>query len=148
MKIIAHRGNIDGRVPEEENSPLYIDNALKLGFDAEIDVWLINNELYLGHDNPKYKVKLGWILWRKDKLWIHCKNTDAVAYFNELNLDINYFFHENDLMTLTSKTYMWVYPGNQPIYNSVAVLPEINNDNTSQCLGVCTDFTKKYQNES
>ena len=37
MKLIAHRGNIDGP-SDEQNSPDYIDNALSLGYDAEIDV--------------------------------------------------------------------------------------------------------------
>ena len=39
MKLIAHRGNIDGPNPERENSPEYIEEALKAGYDVEVDVW-------------------------------------------------------------------------------------------------------------
>ena len=35
MKLIAHRGNIDGP-SDDQNDPDYIDNALSLGYDAEI----------------------------------------------------------------------------------------------------------------
>jgi hypothetical protein len=40
---------------------------------------------------------------------------------------------------------MWVYPGKQPIKGGVAVLPEIHNDDISQCYGVCSDFIEKYK---
>ena len=43
MKLIAHRGNINGPNPEMENNPEYILNTLSLGYDCEIDVHLINN---------------------------------------------------------------------------------------------------------
>lgn len=148
MKIIAHRGNIDGSKLDKENAPLYVDIALISGFDAEVDIWLINDELYLGHDKPKYLINLDWLIQRSDKLWIHCKNTNAVVYFNEIDKNFNYFYHENDLMTLTSKSNMWVFPGNQPICGSIAVLPEINEDDISQCFGICTDYAKKYYNET
>jgi hypothetical protein len=39
---------------------------------------------------------------------------------------------------------MWVYPGKQPITGSIAVMPEIHNDDISKCLGVCSDFIKRY----
>ena len=34
MKLIAHRGNISGPKPSQENNPEYIDEALFAGFDA------------------------------------------------------------------------------------------------------------------
>jgi len=40
---------------------------------------------------------------------------------------------------------MWVYPGKQPIKNSIAVLPEIFNDDIKDCTGICSDFIKKYK---
>ena len=48
-------------------------------------------------------------------------------------------------MTLTSKSYIWAYPGKQPIKNSIAVMPEIHNDDISQCLGVCSDYIQNYK---
>ena len=38
MKLIAHRGNIHGENPSEENKPEYIDAAIDKGYDVEIDV--------------------------------------------------------------------------------------------------------------
>jgi len=63
----------------------------------------------------------------------------------ECGYDINYFWHEEDTLTLTSHNYLWVYPGKQPIKNSIAVLPELFQDDVSECLGVCSDFIKKYE---
>ena len=37
MKLIAHRGNINGPC-ERENSPEYILETINLGYDCEIDV--------------------------------------------------------------------------------------------------------------
>jgi hypothetical protein len=48
-------------------------------------------------------------------------------------------------VTLTSQGAIWAYPGKQPIKRSIAVMPEINNDDTSQCLGICSDYIKKYK---
>lgn len=148
MIIISHRGNLNGSLPERENSISYIDEAINVGFDVEIDVWYVNNVFYLGHDKPTYVIDFDWILERYKKLWIHCKDKNSMIFFQEQIYDINYFWHENDVLTLTSKNFMWVYPNNQPIRNSIAVLPEINNDDISKCFGICTDYPQKYINEN
>jgi hypothetical protein len=144
MILISHRGNIDGAFPKMENQPFYVNKALKLGYDVEIDVWLINNKFYLGHDEPQYNISINWLNNISHKLWIHCKNINVIEFFNRYGYNLNYFWHENDVMTLTSKKYLWVYPGNQPIKNSIAVMPELFDDDTSQCLGICSDYIKKY----
>ena len=58
MKLIAHRGNVTGPNPLRENSLEYIDDAIKLGYDVEIDVRHIEweQQLYLGHDECQYPV--------------------------------------------------------------------------------------------
>ena len=38
MRLIAHRGNTNGRNKKRENEIVYILEALNLGYDAEIDV--------------------------------------------------------------------------------------------------------------
>ena len=144
--FISHRGNINGKVPQNENHPDYIDEAIHAGYEVEIDVWMVDNEFYLGHDEPQHKVIYNWLSTRYEKLWIHCKNVNAVAWFNMMG-GFNYFWHEEDTLTLTSKGFMWVYPGKQPIEDSIAVMPEIHNDNVSLCLGICSDVIEKYKNE-
>jgi hypothetical protein len=144
MILISHRGNINGRSELYENSPNYIDSAIKKGYDVEVDIWLSNGNFYLGHDNPQYEIYLDWLSERKDNLWIHCKNIESIEKFNILNEKYNYFWHQEDTVTLTSKNFMWAYPGNQPIKNSISVLPELFNDNTSECIGICSDYIQNY----
>ena len=50
MILISHRGNLNGPKPLMENSPAYIEIAIKKNFHVEIDVWIKKNNLYLGHD--------------------------------------------------------------------------------------------------
>jgi len=145
MFLISHRGNIDGKFDFYENEPVYIDKAISEGYDVEVDVWYKDKVLFLGHDTPQYGVDFRWFGDRISKLWIHCKNTESVIYFKECGYDFNYFWHEEDTITLTSQNHIWAYPGKQPIKNSIAVMPEINNDDISQCLGICSDYIKKYK---
>lgn len=147
MKLISHRGNINGKQPTLENSPNYILNAIEQGYDVEIDVWY-TNKFMLGHDKPQYEFPFDLLEKFYTKLWVHCKNIEAIVKLKnnpELNSRLNYFWHENDTVTLTSKGYIWAYPGKQPINNSIAVMPEINNDNITQCKGICSDYIEKYK---
>jgi len=152
MIYIAHRGNINGKDPNLENHPEYINNAINEGYDVEIDVWYVDDKWYLGHDSPQWEIDLHWISKRSDKLWVHCKNIEALerlANTSKLDTaDINFFWHEEDTATLTSFNYIWAYPGKQPIKGSIAVMPEINNDDVSNCMGICSDVIKKYKDEN
>ncbi len=149
MIYISHRGNLGGRLESYENEPNYIDKAIKEGVDVEVDVWYIDTEqfgwgLFLGHDEPQYTVDFSWFIERLPKLWIHCKNIESVLFFKECGYDVNYFWHEEDTITLTSKNYIWAYPGKQPIKNSIAVMPELFNDDITKCLGICSDYISNY----
>jgi hypothetical protein len=145
MILISHRGNTNGKMESRENEPTYIDLAISKGYDVEIDVWYENNILWLGHDKPQYGVDFRWFRDRFSKLWIHCKNVESVLYFKECEYQINYFWHQDDTITLTSLNYIWVHPGKQPIKDSIAVLPEIFNDDVSKSLGICSDFIENYK---
>ena len=148
MIYISHRGNINGRIQKSENNPDYIDDTLRIGYDVEIDVWYVDGNWWLGHDEPQYSIDLEWIDKRSEKLWVHCKNIEAVEYFYENEnecKEINWFWHEEDTMTLTSFGYVWVYPGKQPIKGSIAVMPEIYNDNLDNCIGICSDYINDYK---
>ena len=56
MVLISHRGNTNGKFESYENEPMYIDKAISQGFDVEIDVWMIDGILFLGHDKPQYGI--------------------------------------------------------------------------------------------
>jgi hypothetical protein len=138
MILISHRGNTSGPNPKEENSPSYVLEALKQ-FNVEIDVWLLDDGFYLGHDSPTYKIHHDFLL--KEELWCHAKNVEALQAM--MNLDVtNYFWHQEDDCTLTSSGYIWTYPGSKLIGNSIAVMPEVSYDKNGieGCAGICTDF--------
>jgi len=139
--IIAHRGNIDGIEKNYENQPDYINNAINLGFDVEIDVWFIKDRLYLGHDEPQYEVNLKFL--QNDKLWCHAKNIVALQYM--LLHNVHCFWHQTDDVVLTSKGFMWTYPGKELTYNSICVMPETycSLKKLPQCRGYCSDYPKK-----
>ena len=145
MLYISHRGNIDGKNETLENKPSYIDTAISNGYDVEVDVWWLDNQLWLGHDEPQYNVDFRWFRNRITKLWIHCKNVDAVVYFKECEYEFNFFWHESDTITLTSLNNIWAYPGKQPIKNSISVMPEIYDDDVTECLGICSDIISRYK---
>ena len=90
MIFISHRGNLNSRNEERENSPYYILEALGRGFDVEIDVWFEDEKFYLGHDKPQYEVNVDFLI--NDKLWCHAKNVEALLRMQ--NYDIHYFWHE------------------------------------------------------
>jgi len=146
MILISHRGNINGSNPLKENHPDYIKEALNADYDVEVDVWY-TDKLMLGHDNPQYEFDIHtFLVYYGKNIWWHCKNIKALNYFQNYSCAyLNYFWHEEDTITLTSQNYIWAYPGKQPIKDSIAVMPEFNNDDTSQCLGICSDYIVNYK---
>jgi hypothetical protein len=146
MKLISHRGNISGPNPERENQPEYIFEALQAGYDVEVDVWFENGKFMLGHDKPQYEFPFELLDKNYPKLWIHCKNMEALSTLNILDQNgdkINYFMHENDLGVLTSKGYIW---STALFDRGILVMPEIfNKEPNEKTLGVCSDYIEKYK---
>ena len=155
MKFISHRGNLDGPEPSRENSPDFIDKAISQGFEVEVDIRLTGGyvppgDFYLGHDQLDHEVSLEWLVKRKDKLWLHAKNISALRWFLKSSIDWNVFWHQEDDYTITSKRYVWVYPGKHPCYGSIIVMPEKTQHSWSlirKCSGICSDNIKKYYEE-
>lgn len=160
MKLIAHRGNINGPNKSRENSLEYIDEAINLGYDVEIDIRHDSQEkkLYLGHDESQYEVSMAWLVDRKDKLWIHCKDLSSLKLFSDNQIEFNYFWHQTDDFTLTSNGYIWTYPGKPHTSNSVVVMPESSdglkfygNDNLVDSkdyfpfYAICSDYVGKIK---
>ena len=143
MFFISHRGNISGKDPERENSPLFIIESIEAGYDVEVDIWYEKGEFYLGHDYPQYETDVEFL--KNEKIWCHCKNIEALGKARDANLHC--FFHQTDDVTLTSKGLLWVYPGKKLINNSFCVLPEVSDysiEDLSKCAGICSDNIEKY----
>ncbi len=150
MKIISHRGNIRGPILDKENRPSYIDAAIGNGYDVEIDLRLVNNKIWLGHDEPQYKVEYKWLSLRKQYLWIHCKNVDIAYYLKDYKDEFNYFCHQSDSFTLTSTGHLWVHDLNGTI-NKSSIIPLINKESVKDykqynCYGICTDYPYLIEN--
>ena len=97
MIYISHRGNINGKFPNRENSPEYIMEAIHKGYNVEIDAWVFNNKWFLGHDTPQYKIKREFLY--QPGLWVHAKNLDALFLMLQ-DKDIHCFYHQNDNFTI------------------------------------------------
>jgi len=142
MIIISHRGNIRGAVPDKENRPSYIDCAIGNGYHVEIDVRSINGELWLGHDEPQYKVDHNWLDKRRHYLWLHCKNLEAAkecwAYHS--------FCHTSDSFVYTSTGVIWLHDLSQRIDHNT-IIPLIDREDVESFMpgyekpfGICTDY--------
>ena len=97
MRLIAHRGNLNGPNPLIENDPNRITYCIEEGYDVEIDVRYDHhsNMLWLGHDEPQHKVNWFWMAGRQEHLWIHCKDVATLHEFSTKTGGYNYFFHDN-----------------------------------------------------
>jgi hypothetical protein len=142
MLKISHRGNLNGPSPRE-NHPSYIEEAIYAGFDVEVDIWLIDKYLWLGHDEPQYMTSKTFIDRYKESLWIHCKNLAALEYFVNLKKDYKYFWHEKDSYTLTSNGLIWTYPGKPVTGKSIIVVSGQDPDRDAiGAFGICSDYVK------
>ena len=139
MKIISHRGNVRGPIPDRENRPSYIDCAIGNGYDVEIDVRLIAGQLWLGHDEPQYKVEHSWLHPRKEYLWIHCKDLAAAKE----GWEYQSFCHTSDPYTYTSTGKIWLHDLSMKIDNNV-IIPMIDDIDYAPMKGqpyaICTDY--------
>jgi len=153
LKLIAHRGNVNGPDSEKENRPEQVQYCILQGYDVEIDLRLdsLTGELYLGHDEPQYKITWQWLEQYKDNLWIHCKDLNILTEMSKTTTRYNYFWHQTDSYTLTSKKIIWAYPDQPYSSHTVIVMPEWNKTNNwddlkySDCFGICSDYVEKLK---
>jgi hypothetical protein len=145
MKLISHRGNLKYADPKKENNPVYIQNALQTVPMCEIDVWVLNNKFYLGHDSPEYPIHSNWLITRSKKLLCHAKNIAALHMMN--NMDLHCFWHEEDKYTLSSKGIIICYPGLAPTFGSIIMRPEevYPSDTWENYWGICSDYILEWK---
>jgi len=153
MKLISHRGNIEGVNNKTENEPNNILKVIKLGYEVEVDIWKKKKNWYLGHDYPQYRIgnnnKLKKFTFKKrNKYWFHCKNKEAMV--SMLNIkSYNFFWHNKDDFTITSKGYFWAYPGQILHKNTVILFPEkffsIKKIIKQNYYGICSDYVSLFK---
>ena len=142
MILISHRGNIDGKNSEKENTVAYITEALDKGYHCEIDVCKFDGkQFYLGHDEPQESVSMSWL--RDNTLWCHAKTFNALEAM--VAFGIHCFYHKSDDYTITSRGWIWAYPGMPGGKYSIAVHPEkLHPADVNKFAGVCSDHIGKF----
>lgn len=148
MNFIAHRGNLTGPEPANENRPDYIYHAFATCGGVEIDLQTHKDVLYLGHDEPQYPVtsEIQKFLVRPG-VYCHAKDVESVRPLLTLGAEV--FFHTTEKFVFTSKGKMWCFPGVYPRDVTRAIwldlgwekLPE---DLKLDCLAVCGDDATRY----
>lgn len=146
MILIAHRGNINGPNPNRENTISYIEEAISKGYNVEIDVRINNKKLYTGHDEPIDLINNNWLKKLKNKLWIHCKDHESLKHFSSLN-QYNYFWHENDAYTISSKGFILSHVNNN-VKKLSGLFIKISFENkkiNGNFIGILSDYLLKYK---
>lgn len=145
MRLIAHRGNVNGPNRDVENTIGQIDKCIENGYDVEIDLRYdaASQIFWLGHDKPKNVISFFELAKRSQYLWIHCKDIDTLDFMTRTNF--NYFWHQNDDYTMTSHGHIWSYPGKIYTPSTVVVMPEECDISWEilkviNCYAVCSDF--------
>ena len=90
------------------------------------------------HNRPDFLLDINQFIW------IHCKNLSAINYLTEKSDIFNFFWHENDKFTLTSKGFIWTYPNNEYDKNSVIVNLSAELVLEKDCYGICSDYVSQY----
>ena len=100
LKVIAHRGLLNGPSSEKENNIKIILSNIKEypNIINELDIWIDSEEIYVGHDYKK-KIIEPKILYENSKnLILHIKGIKLISekslnLFNNVLNNCHYFTH-------------------------------------------------------
>lgn len=142
--LYAHRGNLFGPKPELENTPDYIDQAIKFGFKVEVDVWLKEDgNLYLGHDNPTTLISFEYLFLRHDNLLIHAKNIEVLLYLSS-RTRLNVFYHTDEHAVISSNGNIIFHPNSYPEVivpaDCIYSMPELSDKKLYPYKNLITDY--------
>ena len=148
MLLISHRGNLTAIAPELENTPAYIQNAIDLGYDVELDVWY-NNGFFLGHDKPEYPIDFQWLYARKSNLWVHTKNFAALREL--IDMDLRVFFHEKEKHTIINNCNI-IWSHNLAEADEKSIIPLLSLEalkgyDRKPVYGICSDFVSHFRKD-
>lgn len=150
MILFSHRGNVDGKRPNLENTESYISDAIRSSYKVEIDVWYVHNKLYLGHDDPIHKTSIEFLQEHTSELLIHCKDVNTLEFFSthKMNSTFRYFYHTVERCVLSSFGDIIMHShANRCVKNCIYMLPEVLNINDKylrNCSGICSDIVSSY----
>ena len=141
MRVIAHRGNLNGISPRE-NDPQVIRQVLDHGLSVEVDLWEIEGRHFFGHDSPAYLVNLAE--FDVQEVYFHLKTPHVPRL-----LHADAFAIDNDRYSLTLRGWLWTNYGQPVSAQSIMCAPELVGHRepldgfVSRCrdaAAICTDF--------
>ena len=145
MFLISNNGNLNGKNPLMENNPMACDNVRHMGYDVKIDVWLTDKGWFLGNEKPQFSIEFEYLL--RDGFWCQAKNIGALREMIQ-HEQINCFWHQQDNYTVTSKKFVWAYPGFYGTGERTIAVKPSEDMNINLFYGVCandfTTFLSKY----
>ena len=147
MKLIAHKGNVNGPDSLKENTPEQIEWFIENGYDVEIDVRYSpeKDKFYLGHDDLQHEINWWWLAGKQKNLWIHCKDLFTLHEFTARTSGYNYFWHQRDDYTLTSKGQIWASPAQDYNKDTVRVIEDPEEVKEYDCYAICSDYVGKLK---
>ena len=147
MKLIAHKGNVNGPDPSRENTPEQIEWCIENGYDVEIDVRYSpeKDKFYLGHDDLQHEINWWWLAGKQKNLWIHCKDLFTLHEFTARTSGYNYFWQQRDDYTLTSKGQIWASPAQDYNKDTVRVIEDPEEVKEYDCYAICSDYVGKLK---
>ena len=147
MKLIAHKGNVNGPDSLKENTPEQIEWCIENGYDVEIDVRYSpeKDKFYLGHDDLQHEINWWWLAGKQKNLWIHCKDLFTLHEFTARTSGYNYFWHQRDDYTLTSKGQIWASPAQDYNKDTVRVIEDPEEVKEYDCYAICSDYVGKLK---
>ena len=99
----------------------------------------------LGHDKPRYKVDLEYLLRKAPRLWMHAKDLDALKDFAHDDR-FNVFCHSKDPRTLTTKGFVWTRSIEEDYDASSIVLQlEFAELRDRNIAGICSNYPRQFR---
>jgi hypothetical protein len=158
MLYISYQGIYDGKDFEYANTPNQIGKAFNNGYSCMVDVWRIDNKLYVGSEEAPIEVTEKYL--QGNRFWLNARNTDMLDWVSAqpTKLYPNYFSFSNDTESndATASGGQIITPGTVPVSNlSIIFLPEIEDRGLLstvklKCYGICSvylNFIKRMRNE-
>jgi hypothetical protein len=141
MRKISHRGNLAGP-SDKENVPVHIESVIRQGYDCEIDVHFTGRgSWYLGHDGPEYSISLAWLYSMAPYLWIHAKTPGTFHELHRHRNVLNYFWHDTDVLAMTSLGYSWTCNASALSHNTVYMCADTSwQELEITPFKLCTDY--------
>jgi hypothetical protein len=148
MLYISYQGIYDGQNFEDANTPSQITKALNYGFSCMVDVWRIDNQLYVGTLAPNIPVTEKYL--QGNRFWINARNQNMQDWIQTQpsNKYPNYFWFptQQENTNVTTSGGQIITPGTVPVNNSsIIFLPEIDDRAMFstvhlKCYGICSSF--------